>query len=57
MKVSNTTKLALWATAGALVGYFAGKAAGKDGQVTSIIGGLIGTVISQKGEVKKLLKS
>lgn len=54
-KISQTTKMALYTSAGLIAGNLIAKRFGYNQQLITIIGGLVGTISSQRGEWKKLL--
>ena len=53
--ISKTTKLALYTSAGLIIGTFIGKQLNLNSRVAMLAGGLIGTISAQPGEWKKLV--
>jgi uncharacterized protein YcfJ len=54
-ELSRTSKIAIGTTAGLIAGRLIGKQLGWNQQMTTVIGGLLGTIAGQPGELKKLL--
>ena len=53
--ISKTTKLAIYTSAGLIIGTFIGNQLNLNSRVAMLAGGLIGTISAQPGEWKKLV--
>ena len=57
MKVSRTTQMATYSALGSLTGYYLAKHFGIAPIVGGLTGGLVGTILAQPGETKKIAET